>query len=80
MEPSTVDMMIGGPAKRLAEMTADSISAIVDLYSWDPDVREYPVSITLPPGIEKVDVEPEQIRIHLEQVTHPRDPVRSGRP
>ena len=68
MEPSTVDVTLGGPAKRLATMTSDSIGALVDLYNWDPSVREYPVSLTLPPGIESVDIEPARIRIHLEQV------------
>ncbi len=68
MEPSTVDVTIGGPAKRLAQMTDDSITAIVDLYSWDPEVREYPVNLTLPPGIDAVETEPNQIRVRLEQL------------
>ncbi|MFH0883814.1 MAG: CdaR family protein [bacterium] len=68
MEPSTVDVTLGGPAKRLATMTSDSIIAFVDLYNWNPEEREYPVSLKLPLGIETVETEPERIRIRLEQV------------
>lgn len=74
MEPSTVDVLLDGPAKRLAEMSVDSIRVTVDLYNWDPSQREYPLSVTTPDGIEPVGTEPDVIRVRLQQV----DPSESS--
>lgn len=74
MEPSTVDVLVDGPAKRLAELNGDSVHVTVDLYNWDPARREYDLKVTTPEGIEPVGTEPEVVGVRLEQV----DPSESS--
>jgi len=77
MEPSTVDVILGGSASRLATMTADSVTAYLDLYKWDPEIRDYPVKVVLPKGLEFVKSEPERVRVRMQQLSTSGDDLNS---
>ncbi|HEB84465.1 MAG TPA: YbbR-like domain-containing protein [Bacteroidetes bacterium] len=71
IEPSTVTVRVRGAAGRLAGLTADSLLVGLSYRDWKPDQREYAPFITLPPGVELVDLSPSLVRVRVE-VLEPR--------
>ncbi|MBS1262796.1 MAG: hypothetical protein MAG453_02160 [Calditrichaeota bacterium] len=66
LEPSVVDVHVKGPASRLAYLTADSLSVRFTLNRWNRNQREYTPDVTLPDGVEFIDLTPEQVLVRLE--------------
>jgi len=66
LEPSTIDLRVQGPSQRLAQLTQDSLAAVIDLSQWQANERDYEPRITLPNGIDLVDIRPDLIRVRIE--------------
>lgn len=66
MEPSRIDVIVTGPAKVLAELSADSIDAFVNLREWTPERREYTPEFRLPQWVELMRSVPERVRVRVE--------------
>jgi len=65
-EPSTIKVVLKGPARRLAGLSPDSVDAYINLSKWSSDKRSYSPEFNLPFGIELVKTSPEQVRVRME--------------
>ncbi|MBZ0265682.1 hypothetical protein K8I28_13545 [bacterium] len=65
-DPTRVNLILRGPTETLAALKPDSVQVQVDLSTWQPDRRDYPLLVSLPIGIELVQSDPERVRVRLE--------------
>lgn len=61
--PESVAVLIRGPFSRVKDLTAAQVSALVDLKGLAPRVYRLAPRITLPPGVELVEVDPPRVTV-----------------
>ena len=67
LEPSVVDLRVQGPTERLAQLTMDSVMVTLNLARWRPEIRDYQPTVSLPDGIEMMNLNPDLVRVRLER-------------
>ena len=71
--PDTVSVRLRGRASELRSLSSQNLEVTVDL-GWAQQAGE--VTITLPPGIEVVSIDPTKVRFRVEQVRQRVVPIR----
>ncbi len=66
LEPPSINVTLKGSARRLAKITPDSIDAYVNLNRWNPEQKLYTPEFNLPPGLELISSNPDQVRVRVE--------------
>ncbi|MBD3166142.1 hypothetical protein GF324_06070 [bacterium] len=66
VEPSRIDVILQGPASKLAALEQDSIDAFVNMTQWSGDQKMYSPRIRLPDRIELVRTIPDKVRVRME--------------
>lgn len=64
--PSSVDITLEGLPEFFEDLTLQDLEAYVDLSGKDPGSYLLPVQVRLPRGLNKVLLEPEQVRVTIE--------------
>jgi YbbR domain-containing protein len=65
--PDSVDVVVRGPLSRVGELTAAQIAAVLDLKGLRPQVYRLAPRITLPPGVELLQVDPPRVTVRVER-------------
>lgn len=64
--PDSVDVIVRGPFSRVGELTAAQVAAHLDLKGLRPRLYRLAPRITLPPGVELLQVDPPRVTVSAE--------------
>ena len=69
--PNVVDVILEGPDTTLAEMTADDLRVVLDVFGLSPGDYRLEPDVAAPEGVVVVSIIPETIEIEIESVPTP---------
>ncbi|MFP3866894.1 MAG: YbbR-like domain-containing protein [Desulfobacteraceae bacterium] len=72
LNPPQVSLTVRGPAPIINDLSADDVSAMVDLQNLKPGRHQVQVKAELPAGLKLMLIQPQTVQVRLDKVTKKR--------